>query len=219
VNAHAPDTEVYRRQGFGHALGIQGKVGLLIVDFVNGFADAAVFGGGNIPSAIARTRQMLSVARQAGWAVAHSRIVYAEDGADANVFSLKVPGMLTLTENAPASAIVAELAPVAGEFVVRKNVPSAFFGTSLAPWLTQQEIKTLLVAGCTTSGCVRASVVDAMSFGFRPVVISDCVGDRAQAPHDASLFDIAQKYGDVIASEQILAWSSAVSGVSPRQSL
>jgi maleamate amidohydrolase len=127
--------------------------------------------------------------------------------------------MLTLTERAPASAIVPELAPVAGELVVRKNVPSAFFGTPPAPWLTQQGIKTLLVAGGTTSGCVRASVVDAMSFGFRPVVISDCVGDRAQAPHDASLFDIGQKYGDVVASEQILAWSSAANDVSPRQSL
>jgi maleamate amidohydrolase len=159
---------------------------------------------------------VLSVARQAGWAVAHSRIVYAEDGADANVFSIKVPGMLTLTETAPASAIVPELAPVAGELVVRKNVPSAFFGTPLAPWLTQRGIKTLLVAGCTTSGCVRASVVDAMSFGFRPVVISDCVGDRAQAPHDASLFDIEQKYGDVVASEQILTLSLTGKGDSPK---
>ena len=219
MSARALEAEVYRRQGFGQTLGIQGAVGLLIVDFVNGFADPALFGGGNISSAIARTRQVLSAARKAGWAIAHSRIVYAEDGADANVFSIKVPGMLTLTERSPASAIVPELAPVAGEFVVRKNVPSAFFGTPLAPWLTQQGIKTLLVAGCTTSGCVRASVVDAMSFGFRPVVISDCVGDRAQAPHDANLFDIGQKYGDVVASEQILAWSSAANGVSPRQSL
>jgi maleamate amidohydrolase len=216
LSARALDTEVYRRQGFGRALGIQGAVGLLIVDFVNGFADPAIFGGGNISQAIARTRQVLSVARQAGWAVAHSRIVYAEDGADANVFSIKVPGMLTLTETAPASAIVPELAPVAGELVVRKNVPSAFFGTPLAPWLTQRGIKTLLVAGCTTSGCVRASVVDAMSFGFRPVVISDCVGDRAQAPHDASLFDIEQKYGDVVASEQILILSLTGKGDSPK---
>jgi maleamate amidohydrolase len=216
LSARALDTEVYRRQGFGRALGIQGAVGLLIVDFVNGFADPAIFGGGNIGSAISRTRGVLSMARQAGWAVAHSRIVYAEDGADANVFSIKVPGMLTLTETAPASAIVPELAPVAGELVMRKNVPSAFFGTPLAPWLTQRGIKTLLVAGCTTSGCVRASVVDAMSFGFRPVVISDCVGDRAQAPHDASLFDIEQKYGDVVASEQILALSLTGKGDSPK---
>lgn len=205
MSAPVSEGDVYQRQGFGRALGIQGRLGLLIVDFVNGFADPAIFGGGNIPPAIARTRHVLAAARERGWAVAHSRIVYADDGADANVFSIKVPGMLTLTEHAPASAIVPELAPAAGELVVRKNVPSAFFGTALAPWLTQQGIETLLVAGCTTSGCVRASVVDAMCFGFRPVVMADCVGDRASAPHDASLFDIAQKYGDVVASERVLA--------------
>lgn len=205
MSAPTSEVDVYRRQGFGRSLGIQGRLGLLIVDFVNGFADPAIFGGGNIPPAIARTRQVLAKAREQGWAVAHSRIVYADDGADANVFSIKVPGMLTLTEHAPASAIVPELAPVAGELVVRKTVPSAFFGTALAPWLTRQGVETLLVAGCTTSGCVRASVVDAMCFGFRPVVMADCVGDRASGPHDASLFDIEQKYGDVIAAEQVLA--------------
>ncbi len=196
---------VYERQGFGRSLGIQGRIGLLIVDFVNGFADPAVFGGGNIAPAIARTAQVLEKARAMGWSVAHSRIVYAEDGSDGNVFSIKVPGMQTLTEHAAISAIVPELTPVPGELVVRKTVPSAFFGTGLAPWLTQRGVETLLIAGATTSGCVRASVVDAMCHGFRPVVMADCVGDRALAPHEANLFDIGQKYGDVIPAEHILA--------------
>ncbi|CAO3381553.1 isochorismatase family protein [Azospirillum argentinense] len=196
---------VYERQGFGRSLGIQGRIGLLIVDFVNGFADPAVFGGGNIAPAIARTAQVLEKARAMGWAVAHSRIVYAEDGSDGNVFSIKVPGMQTLTEHAAISAIVPELTPVPGELVVRKTVPSAFFGTGLAPWLTQRGVETLLIAGATTSGCVRASVVDAMCHGFRPVVMADCVGDRALAPHEANLFDIGQKYGDVVPAERILA--------------
>ncbi|MFC4277139.1 isochorismatase family protein [Achromobacter aloeverae] len=192
------ESEVYERQGFGSGLGVQAPVGLLIVDFVNGFADPAVFGGGNIPPAIARTVDLLAEARARKWPVAHSRIVYADDDSDANVFSTKVPGMLTLKEHSPASAIVNELAPRAGELVVRKNVPSAFFGTTLAPWLTQHGVRTLLVAGCVTSGCVRASVVDAMCWGFRPVVLEDCVGDRAIGPHEASLFDMRQKYADVL---------------------
>ncbi|AWJ85752.1 N-carbamoylsarcosine amidase (plasmid) [Azospirillum sp. TSH58] len=196
---------VYERQGFGRSLGIQGQIGLLIVDFVNGFADPAVFGGGNIAPAIARTAQVLAKARQRGWFVAHSRIVYADDGSDGNVFSIKVPGMQTLTEHAAISAIVPELTPVPGELVVRKTVPSAFFGTGLAPWLTQRGVETLLIAGATTSGCVRASVVDAMCHGFRPVVMADCVGDRALAPHEANLFDIGQKYGDVVPAERVLA--------------
>ncbi len=199
------ETQVYERQGFGRSLGIQGQIGLLIVDFVNGFADPAVFGGGNIPPAIARTKEVLAKARERGWKVAHSRIVYADDGSDGNIFSIKVPGMQTLTEHAAISAIVPELTPVEGELVVRKTVPSAFFGTGLAPWLTQRGVETLLIAGATTSGCVRASVVDAMCHGFRPVVMADCVGDRAIGPHEANLFDIAQKYGDVVAAERILA--------------
>ncbi|VVD60574.1 isochorismatase family protein [Pandoraea anhela] len=192
------ESGVYQRQGFGTSLSPQGNVALLIVDLVVGFADPEVFGGGNIPSAIARTVDALAVARRNGWPVAHSRIVYAADGSDDNIFSLKVPGMATLTEDNPNSAIVPELTPVKGELVVRKVVPSAFFGTQLAPWLAQRGIQTLLVAGAVTSGCVRASVVDAMSFGLRPIVLSDCVGDRAIGPHDASLFDMQQKYAAVM---------------------
>jgi maleamate amidohydrolase len=192
------EAQVYQKQGFGTALAPCGNIGLLIVDFVVGFADPDTFGGGNIAPAIRRTVDALDQARRAGWPVAHSRIVYADDGSDDNVFSLKVPGMATLTEHNPNSAIVPELTPKAGELVVRKTVPSAFFGTQLAPWLTQRAVQTLLVAGAVTSGCVRASVVDAMSFGFRPLVLSDCVGDRAIGPHDASLFDMQQKYAAVM---------------------
>ena len=195
----------YQRQGFGAQLPLHGPFGLLIVDFVNGFADPAVFGGGNIGQAIAATVPLLAAARERGWAVAHSRIVYADDDSDHNIFSTKVPGMLGLKEHAPASAIVPQLAPRDGELVVRKTVPSAFFGTMLAPWLAQRGVQTLLVAGAVTSGCVRASVVDAMSWGLRPLVVSDCVGDRALRPHEASLFDMQQKYAAVMTRDEALS--------------
>ncbi|GAB2872632.1 isochorismatase family protein [Paraburkholderia jirisanensis] len=196
--SHHAEVGVYHRQGFGTPLPVHGNVGFLIIDFVAGFANPNVFGGGNIGPAIARTVDALALARRNGWPVAHSRIVYAGDGSDSNVFSLKVPGMATLTEDNPDSAIVDELTPEKGEVVVRKTVPSAFFGTQLAPWLTERGVQTLLVAGAVTSGCVRASVVDAMSYGFRPLVLADCVGDRAIAPHEASLFDMEQKYAAVM---------------------
>lgn len=193
------DTEdgVYSRQGFGAQLALRPPFGLLLVDYVVGFADPEVFGGGNIAQAIARSTVLLAQARARRWPVAHSRIVYAADGSDANIFSEKIPGMLRLTEQAVESQIVAELAAAEGEHIVRKTVPSAFFGTSLAAWLTQRQVSTLVIGGCVTSGCVRASVVDAMCHGFRPVVIEDCVGDRAHGPHEASLFDMRQKYADV----------------------
>lgn len=198
------EVETYQRQGFGQTLEMKPPFGLLIVDFVNSFADPRQFGGGNIPQAIERTRSLLAHARQQGWPVAHSRIVFADDDADRNIFGMKVPGMVTLKEDLPGSAIVAELTPANGELVVRKTVPSAFFGTSLAPWLTQHGVQTLLVAGAVTSGCVRASVVDAMSWGFRPLVVSDCVGDRAIGPHEANLFDMAQKYAAVMPLDEAM---------------
>lgn len=204
MQSHA-ESGVYKQQGFGTPLPVKGNIGLLIVDFVVGFADPKTFGGGNIAPAIERTVHLLAAARRHGWPVAHSRIVYAADGSDDNVFSLKVPGMATLTEDHPNSAIVPELTPARGELVVRKTVPSAFFGTQLAPWLSQRAVQTLIVAGAVTSGCVRASVVDAMSHGFRPLVVSDCVGDRAIGPHDANLFDMQQKYAAVMTLDEALA--------------
>lgn len=196
--------DVYARQGFGHRIGLGDRPALLIVDFVNGFADPDQFGGGNIPEAIAATGPLLAHARAAGWPVAQTRIVYASDGADRNAFSLKVPSLASLTEENPASHLLDELRPAPGEFVVCKTVPSAFFGTSLAQWLVGRQVDSLVVAGCTTSGCVRASVVDAMSLGYRVTVARDCVGDRALAPHEANLFDMEQKYADVVASADII---------------
>jgi maleamate amidohydrolase len=199
------EVETYQRQGFGTQLELRAPFGLLIVDLVNGFADPDVFGGGNIGPAIANTVPLLAAARQRGWPVAHSRIVFSDSGADHNVFTLKVPGMLALKEGDWNSAIVPELEPLDNELVVRKTVPSAFFGTALAAWMTQRGVQTLLVAGAVTSGCVRASVVDAMQFGFRPLVLSDCVGDRAIGPHNANLFDMEQKYAAVMTRDEALA--------------
>ena len=198
------DLKPYTDQGFGAQFQLEGSKGLLIVDFVNGFADPDVFGGGNIRDAIKATIPLLAFARNKKWPVAYSRIVFADDDSDQNIFTQKVPGLLTLKEHTHNSAIVSELASVAGELVVRKTIPSAFFGTMLTAWLAQRGVQTLFIAGAVTSGCVRASVVDAMSNGFKPVVLSDCVGDRALGPHEANLFDIRQKYAMVMTAEEAM---------------
>lgn len=198
------DLKPYMDQGFGAQFQLEGSKGLLIVDFVNGFADPDVFGGGNIRDAITATIPLLAFARSKKWPVAYSRIVFADNDADQNIFTQKVPGLLTLKEHTHNSAIVSELAPVEGELIVRKTVPSAFFGTMLTAWLAQRGVQTLFIAGAVTSGCVRASVVDAMSNGFKPVVLSDCVGDRALGPHEANLFDMRQKYAMVMTAEEAM---------------
>jgi len=190
--------DLYARQGFGQKLGLGRRPALLVVDFTNGFADPAMFGGGNIREAVLATRPVLQACRQRRLPIVFTRIVYAEDGSDASLWCEKVPRLRELTEAAPASRVVAELAPLRGERIVRKTQASAFFGTDLAPWLLRGGVDSVIVTGCTTSGCIRATVVDAMSWNFRPIVLADCVGDRALGPHEANLFDISQKYADLM---------------------
>jgi maleamate amidohydrolase len=199
------DLDVYRAQGFGGSVGIGARPALCIVDFVNGFADPAMFGGGNIAPAIARTVVLLAAARGIGLPVAFTRVVYAANGSDDCAFTRKVPALTALTEAVPASHVVPQLAPKAGETILRKTQPSAFFGTGYAEMLRRQGVDTVIVAGCTTSGCVRATVVDAMSYDFRTIVARDCVGDRSLPAHDANLFDMEQKYADLMDSAAIIA--------------
>jgi maleamate amidohydrolase len=199
------DADIYRSQGFGHRVGVGAKPALCIVDFVNGFVDPAIFGGGNIPAAVARTIALLATARAHGVPVAFSRVVYAADGSDDCAFVRKVPALASLTEDAPASHVVAELAPKPGELILRKTQPSAFFGTGYAERLRQLGVDTVIVAGATTSGCVRATVVDAMSHDFRTIVARDCVGDRSLQAHEANLFDMEQKYADLMGADAIIA--------------
>ncbi len=196
--------DIYRKQNMGNASGIGSRCGLVLVDFVNGFVDENLFGGPHIEAAANATVPLLAAFRKAGLPVVHTRVVFADDGSNKNVFCMKVPPLLTLTEKAPASQIVPQLAPIDGEWVLRKVSASAFFSTGLSEWLHLRGVDTAVIVGCTTSGCVRASVIDAMQFNFRTVVIEDCVGDRAIEPHDANLFDMRQKYADVMTRDAFL---------------
>jgi maleamate amidohydrolase len=198
------DLEVYERQGYGGKSGFGHKPAVIVVDFVNGFADPDQFGGGNISEAIDNTAKLLSAARKARAPIAYTRVVYADDGSDTGIFCLKAPNLAKLTEDAPGSQIVDALLPQPGDYIVRKIQPSAFFGTNLSAWLISKGIDTVIVTGCTTSGCVRASVVDSMSYNFKTIVATDCVGDRAMAPHRANLFDMEEKYADLMTHEEII---------------
>lgn len=196
--------DLYRQQHFGGSIGFGTTPALLIIDFTVGFADPAVFGGGNISAAIARTVPLLAAARQARLCIAHTKIVYAEDGSDAGIHCLKSKRLRALTPSNPHSDFVAELRPIEGEIVISKRLPSAFMDTGLAGLLNARRVDTVVIAGCTTSGCVRASALDAMCHGFRPMVVTDCVGDRSLAPHEANLFDLGQKYADLMSLDDVL---------------
>jgi maleamate amidohydrolase len=198
------DLEAYRNATLGHSSGWGKRPALLIVDFTNGFNDPEKFGGGNIGPAINRTADLLDAARRHALPIAYTRVVYADDGSDAGVMCLKAPGLRALTNANPDSHIVAALTPRPGEFVINKQQPSAFFGTGLRSWLTLNGVDTIMHTGCTTSGCVRASVIDGLSHNFRNIVVTDCVGDRAIEPHEANLFDMGQKYADLVTCREAL---------------
>jgi maleamate amidohydrolase len=210
------DIDIYRRQNLGNRIGFGASGALIIVDFVNGFNDADVLGGGNISGAIRHTAELLDAARSAEIPLAYTRIVYEPHGSNVGGFVAKLPSLKALTEDNPLSQVVSALKPRDGEHIVRKTQASAFFGTDLCGWLLWRKVDTVLITGCTTSGCVRASVVDAASYNFRPIVVHECVGDRALGPHEANLFDMDQKYADVVSKQEALTWIRSLASKSDR---
>ncbi|MSU89477.1 isochorismatase family protein [Rhodobacteraceae bacterium 2CG4] len=195
--------DIYRKQGLGGALERGKRTALIVVDFVNGFIDPEIFGGGNCLDAAKASVGVLAAFRSQGLPIVFTRIVYAEDGYDAGAWCEKAPRLRELTDSNPVSHVIDILRPRRGEYVLCKTQPSAFFDTNLGSVLRGKSVDAVAVVGATTSGCVRATVVDAISSNFRPTVISDCVGDRARGPHEANLFDMEQKYANLIRSTEV----------------
>jgi maleamate amidohydrolase len=188
----------YHRKGFASRSGYGRSPALVIVDFINGFTDPTTPLGGDFAWEINATRQLLDAFRGGKLPVFYTTVAYAEDMHDAGVFVKKVPSLAILQHGSPMIEVDQRIAPLAGEKVLTKKYASAFFGTSLDMDLRLLGIDTVLLAGCTTSGCIRASAVDSLQYGYHTVVVREAVGDRAPGPHEANLFDIDAKYGDVV---------------------
>ena len=191
----------YARGGFGKSLAFGKRPALLVIDFVRAYLvkDSPLYAG--VEAARAGCEELLHAARAAGLPVIHTNVVYQRGGRDGGVFFRKVPALSCFEAGAhPDLAAFAEgLDPIAGETVISKQYASAFFGTTLASTLTALGVDTVLIAGLSTSGCVRASTVDCCQHGFIPVVVREAVGDRAPGPHEANLFDLQAKYAEVAA--------------------
>lgn len=151
-------------------------------------------------------RRLVDVARSSGVPVCFTFVRYQRGGADGGWFYRKLPVLRCFDAGSPLAEPVEGLQPREGDVVVLKQYPSGFFGTSLASTLNARRVDTLILTGLTTSGCVRATVVDALQHGFRPVVVRDAVGDRDLAPHEANLFDIQAKYADVVSEQAVTEW-------------
>ncbi len=150
--------------------------------------------------------RVLAAAREAGALVVHTRVAYGAGGVDAGVFLRKVGGLAQLIGGGPMGELMPQVAPVEGELVVVKQYASAFFGTSLASTLVASGVDTVVVTGVSTSGCVRASAVDALQYGFVPLVVRDAVADRGDGPHEANLYDLQAKYAEVLDEDAAVAY-------------
>jgi maleamate amidohydrolase len=192
--------EVYERAGFGASVRRGERPAILVVDLTNGFTDPAAPTGADLSDVVAATAELIGAGRPAGVPVVLTTIAYtpAEADGDAVTWLTKAPGMRALREGSRAVAIDDRLPIEPGDHLITKKGASAFFGTGLAALLAGLRVDTVLVCGATTSGCVRATAVDAVQSGFPVLVPRQCVGDRAKDPHEANLFDIQAKYGDVI---------------------
>lgn len=150
-------------------------------------------------------RRLVDAARAAGVPVIFTNVRYRADGADGGTFFRKAPVLKVFIEGSPLGDFADDLAPQTGDHVVTKQYPSAFFGTPLAAMLTASGIDTLVITGFSTSGCVRASAVDAVQHGFIPLVVREACADRHAGPHEANLFDLQAKYAEVISEDAALA--------------
>ena len=210
--------ENYARGGFGLRLSAGQRPALLIVDFVEAYLaqESPLYAG--VEAVRAAAVELLAMARQAAIPIAHTYVEYEPGGRNGGIFYRKVPALHCFERGAHPQwcAFARGLEPAAGETVIGKQYASAFFATPLASLLTSLAIDTLLIAGVSTSGCIRATAVDACQYGFIPLVVREAVGDRAPEPHAASLFDLQAKYAEVVSLAEAHAYLAAL-GQSSRE--
>lgn len=199
--------EFFRQRGFGLRIGFGKRPALLVIDMINAFTDPTMMLGADLDGPIEATRQMLQVAHDNGVPVIFSTVSYSEPGQkDAGIWALKQKGAITLVTGSHGVQIDDRLQFGPSDSLLVKKYASCFFGTDLVPRLLARGIDTLIIAGCTTSGCVRATAVDACQTGFRPMIVREAVGDRSETAHVQSLFDLDAKYGDVVTLNDTLRY-------------
>ncbi|MER5437775.1 isochorismatase family protein [Streptomyces sp. NPDC002790] len=204
------DTETtYERAGFGRPVRRGMRPALLVVDFTYGFTDVRYPTGADMSGPVRATRRLLDTARASELPVAFTTIAYGPGEVRSLTWLDKATGMAALTTGSRLVEIDSALGRRPEEPVFVKHGASAFFGTGVASYLVSTGADTLVVTGATTSGCVRASVVDAVQLGFPVLVPRAAVADRDEGPHEANLFDIQQKYADVVDLDDALTYLAA----------
>ncbi len=205
--AQQNDEEFFKQRGFGLKIGFGERPALLVVDMLKAFTNPALVLGANLDSQIEAHKPLLAAMHELNLPVIFSTVMYEDaDLKDAGIWALKMKGVLTLKSGGDGSEVDPRLDCRKTDSMLLKKYASCFFGTDLVPRLLAHRVDTLLITGCTTSGCVRATAVDSCQNGFRPMVIREAVGDRSAAAHEQSLFDLNAKYADVVSLEDTLQY-------------
>lgn len=200
------------------SMGLGQRPALLLVDMIRGFTDPACPLGSAADSVVAANQQLLAVFRDQRLPVFFTTVIYREAG-QAAVFRQRVPALNVLTPDSPWVQVDPRLQPLPGEPVIEKQWASAFFATDLDAQLQAQAVDSLVITGLTTSGCVRASVVDGLQHDYRVMVPRQAVGDRNPDAHAANLFDLNAKYADVADLEEVLERLAGMPGTMDAQAI
>ncbi|HKP18448.1 MAG TPA: isochorismatase family protein [Gaiellaceae bacterium] len=202
--------QVYEKAGLGQSVTLGSRPAVLVVDFSCGFTDPECTLGSEMTEPVEATKRLLDAARARGIPVVFTTIGFEPSLKDGGLWLQKAPALGDLQVGGRWVEIDPRLEPRDDETIVMKKGASAFFGTNLASILVSQGIDSVILCGATTSGCIRATAVDLLQYGFPTLVPRECVADRAQAPHEANLFDIQAKYADVVSLEDALGYVESV---------
>jgi maleamate amidohydrolase len=201
------DAEFFAQRGFGLRIGFGERPALIVIDMANAFTDATALLGSNLDAQIAAIAPILEAAHGRNVPVFFSTVRYDDrDMKDAGIWAAKQRGLRTPTIDADGWKIDRRLDFRETDALLVKKYASCFFGADLGSRLVAQGVDTLVITGCTTSGCVRATAVDAVQHGFRPMVVREAVGDRSAAAHAQNLFDLDAKYADVVGLDETLQY-------------
>ena len=201
---------------FDGTLGYGQSPALIVIDFVDAYLNKASSLYAGVETALQSCVRVLNACRGAGLPVIHTNVEFVPGGFDGGVFYRKVPSLKQFDRGSPFGRFPDVLTPRDGEMVVTKQYASAFAGTPLASSLTAAGVDTLIITGVSTSGCIRATAIDTVQHGFIPIVVRDAVGDRHPQVHDANLFDVQAKYGDVVSEADALDYIARVAPAKER---
>jgi nicotinamidase-related amidase len=209
--ASQSDEEFFKQRGFGLKIGFGERPALVVIDMVKAFTNPQMMLGANLDKEIEATKPLLAAAHERNIPVFFSTVIYNDaDLKDAGIWALKQKGVVTLRADTDGVEVDSRLDLRKSDSLIVKKYASCFFGTDFLTRLMSQRVDTLIITGCTTSGCVRATAVDAVQSGLRPMVVREAVGDRSAAAHEQSLFDLNAKYADVVSLDETLQYLRTV---------